>query len=146
MMVSLACGGAEPILGPSGEQVPLTLENLTGRWEEQARIYAKLGVQTGIVGDTVRVAAPEQIIYQINLDGTNVVRRVQPNPGQALLHITLTGDGVSWLIGQFESYGAELTATRLTLNDGLEVYHVFPKDNFPSPSQVTHVYFRASAP
>jgi hypothetical protein len=83
----LSCGGTDPLLGPGGAPEPLTLENLTGRWEECARIYAKIGVQTGVLRDTAAVADAEQIIYQFNLDGANIVRRVQPDPGQAILNI-----------------------------------------------------------
>jgi hypothetical protein len=140
-----ACGGTDPLLGPSGALVPLTLESVTGRWEERARIYAKLGAQTGVLRDTVSVAGTDQIIYQFNLDGANIVRRVQPDPGQAILRIEPTGDGMSWVIGRFQSFYAQLTATRLSLNDGVSEPHVFPHDDFPTSAQVTHVYFRAAA-
>jgi hypothetical protein len=98
-----------------------------------------------VLRDTVAVAGVDKIIYQFNLDGENIVRRVQPAPGQAILYITPTGDALSWVIGQFQSFGAELTATRLTLNDGLSVPHVFPKDEFPTSAQVIHVFVRATA-
>jgi hypothetical protein len=141
-----ACGGTEPILGPDSEPVPLTLENLTGRWEEAARIYAKLGVQTGVLRDTVAVPADEKIIYEFNLDDPGIVRRVQPNPGEAIISINGNGTSLTWVIGTFESYGASLSATRLSLNDGSTHPHVFPKDDFPTSSQVTHVYVRVPVP
>jgi hypothetical protein len=140
-----ACGG-EPLLDPEGAQEPLTLENLTGRWEEGARIYAKLGVQSGVVGDTIGVTGADQIIYQFNLDGENIVRRVQPDSGQAILNIAPTGDVMTWVIGRYQGFAAQLTTNRLTLNDGLSVPHVFPKDAFPTSSQVRHVFFRVATP
>jgi hypothetical protein len=140
-----ACGG-EPLLGPAGAQEPLTLENLTGRWEERVRVYAKLGAQSGVVRDTTVVTGADQIIYQFNLDGENIVRRVQPDSGQAILNIAPTGDVMTWVIGRYQGFAAVLTTNRLTLNDGLDVPHVFPKDAFPTSSQVTHVFFRVATP
>jgi beta-galactosidase GanA len=98
-----------------------------------------------VLRDTVSVAGAGQIIYQFNLDGANIVRRVQPDPGQAILRIEPTGDGMSWVIGQYQSFYAQLTATRLTLNDGVSEPHVFRHDDFPTSSRVTHVYLRATA-
>jgi len=139
------CGGPGDILGPNTAAVPLTADNLTGRWSEVALIHHKFGAQTGVIMDTVRVNSSDQTVYQFNLDGTGIVRRLQPDTGQATYAI----DGPSsihWNIDGFESYGATLSDTRLTLGDGLERPYTFPGDNVPSPAQVTHVYARAKAP
>jgi hypothetical protein len=143
-VVTLACGGDAGILGPDGAALLLTPENLTGRWAETARTYAKLGAQTGVLSDTVRVSQADQAIYQFNLDGAGIVRRIQPDPGQAPYAID-SPSALHWSIDTYESYGARISATRLSLNDGLEVPHRFPGDNFPSPAQVTHVFARTQA-
>jgi len=139
-----SCGGAGDILGPDTPAVALTADNLTGRWAEVALIHHKFGAQTGVIVDTVRVNSADQTIYQFNLDGPGIVRRVQPDPGQATYAI----DGQSsihWNIDRFEGYGATLSETRLSLGDGLEIQYTFPGDNFPSPAQATHVYARVKA-
>lgn len=148
LLCLVGCGDSDPLLGPEGLQVPLTLENLTGRWEETARIYFKLGAQTGVVRDTTPAAAADRIIYQFNLDGPGIVRRVQPNPDQALLVIEGTGDGFHWSMGtQFESFSAILTANRLSLNDGSSnTLHHFDGDPAPVYTQVVHVFARTAAP
>jgi hypothetical protein len=145
-MVALmgACGGAGDFLGPDTAAVALTADNLTGRWGEVALIHRKIGVQTGVIADTVRVNSADQTIYQFNLDGPGIVRRVQPDPGQATYAID-GSNSIHWNIDRFEGYGVFLSDTRLSLGDGLEVPYKFPGDNFPSPAQVTHVYVRMKA-
>jgi hypothetical protein len=80
--LTVACSSAGNILGPDTAAISLTADNLTGRWAEAARIYRKVGAQTGVLADTVGVSSADQAIYQFNLDGTGIVRRVQPNPGK----------------------------------------------------------------
>jgi hypothetical protein len=135
--------GVAPLLAEPYRFVPTPAP---GRWEEGARIYAKLGAQSGVVRDTIGVSGADQTIYQFNLDGENIVRRVQPDSGQAILNIAPTGDVMTWVIGRYQGFAAVLTTNRLTLNDGLSVPHVFPKDAFPTSSQVTHVFFRVATP
>jgi hypothetical protein len=145
-MVALisSCGSAGEILGPDTPAVPLTADNLTGRWAEVALIYHKFGVQTGVILDTVHVNAADQTIYQFNLDGPGIVRRVQPDPGQATYAID-GQNSIHWNIDRFEGYGATLSESRLSLGDGLEIQYTFPSDNFPSSAQVTQVYTRVNA-
>jgi hypothetical protein len=143
--LTVACSSAGNILGPDTAAISLTADNLTGRWAEAARIYRKVGAQTGVLADTVGVSSADQSIYQFNLDGTGIVRRVQPNPGQATYSID-SQSALHWNIDRFEGYGARLSETRLSLGDGLEVPYRFPGDNFPSPAQVTHVFARVEVP
>jgi hypothetical protein len=143
--LTLACGSAGDILGPDSPAVPLTSDNLTGRWAEVALTYQKFGVLTGVLADTVRVNTADQTIYQFNLEGAGIVRRVQPDPGQATYAID-GQNSIHWNIDRFEGYGARLSETRLSLGDGLEVQYRFPGDNFPSPAQVTHVFARVEVP
>ena len=143
--LTVACSGAGDILGPDTPAIALTADNLTGRWAEAARIYRKFGAQTGVLADTVRVSSADQAIYQFNLDGAGIVRRVQPDPGQATYSID-SQNSLHWNIDRYEGYGARLSETRLSLGDGLEVAYTFPGDNFPSPAQVTHVFERVEVP
>jgi hypothetical protein len=143
--LAVACGSAGDLLGPDTAAISLTADHLTGRWAEAARIHRKLGAQTGVLADTVRVSSADQAIYQFNLDGPDIVRRVQPDPGQATYSID-SQTSLHWNIDRFESYGARLSDNRLSLGDGLDVPYRFPGDNFPSPAQVTHVFARSAAP
>src|SRR5689334_13307629 len=140
-----ACGGGGDILAPDTAAVPLRADNLTGRWAEVALIHHKFGAQTGVIVDTVRVKPADQAIYQFNLDGAGIVRRIQPDTGQATYAID-GPNSIHWNMDRFEGYGATLSATRLSLGDGLEIQYTFPGDNFPSPAQVLHVYTRVKTP
>lgn len=72
---------------------------LSGR---RCSYHAKLGVQSGVVRDTTGVTGADQIIYQFKLDGENIVRRVQPDSGQAILKIPPSGDVMTWVIARIK--------------------------------------------
>lgn len=147
LVILLGCGSLAtgPILGPDTAPLPLTLENLRGRWEEQAQIFVKVGLQTGRIVDTTAVPAADRIIYEFSGSGDGIVRRIQPDPGEAILRID-SPTVVSWVIGTFQSFAVDLSDLRLSLADGITVTHHFPGDNGPLNAQVTYVYRRVTVP
>jgi hypothetical protein len=120
--------------------VSLTAANLAGEWTEYARIYHKVGVQSGVLADTTAVAPADAYVFEFGVPDSTRVRRIQPSPGEAILDIQPST--VSWVIGQYSSYAIWLTATRMTLNDGHEEGHRFPGDPANAAAQVLRVFRR----
>jgi hypothetical protein len=141
----LAMGCApEAILGPSDPAIALTRANLAGRWTEFARIYQKVGLLSGVTGDTVAVAPADATILEFGVPDSNYIRRIQPDPGQSILDVF--SNDLHWSIGTSSGYAAQLTPTRMTLSDGHSEAHRFPGDQMATSAEVQYVFRRSEEP
>jgi hypothetical protein len=137
--VCVACR-ADSLLEPTGASLPLEPQHLRGVWVETAVIYNQITPPGHF--DTVAVLPSEQIIYEFELSGPGIVKRLQPAAATAVYRIEPTGDALSWVFERYESYFADVTPTQLKLNPATLRGHKFPGETVVEEAAFVQVFVK----
>jgi len=119
--VGASCGSGD-LLGPAGDPVPVTSENLKGHWGQVATIYYQAAAPHAT--DTVAPAPSDRLVYDFEVAGPGIVRRVAPILASASYVLDSYGPSIAWSFGTSEEYLISLTASRLSLGGPIGVTSV----------------------
>jgi hypothetical protein len=121
LFIGVSCGNGD-LLGPAGDPVPVTSENLKGQWRQVATIYYQAAAPHAT--DTVAPASSDQLVYDFEVAGPGIVRRVAPSPASASYVLDSYGPSIAWSFDTNEAYLISLTASRLSLGGPIGITNV----------------------